>query len=95
MRVTIRVRPGASRERVGGRYGEGATAALVVAVHAPAVDQRATEAALGSLARALGCPSSAVRLVGGARSRTKVVEVTGDEAEIAARLAALLEGTVS
>ncbi len=71
MRVTIRVRPGASRTKVGGRYGD----ALVVAVNAPAVDGRATAAALAALADAVGVRARDVRLVTGATSRTKVVEL--------------------
>jgi len=50
MRVAIRVRPGASRTRVGGAYGE----RLVVAVGARAVDGAATEAALDAVAEACG-----------------------------------------
>ena len=42
----VRVRPGASRTAVGGRYDGPLGPALVVAVTAPAVDGRATEAAL-------------------------------------------------
>ncbi len=57
---------------MGGRYG---AAALVVAVQAPAVDGRATAAALEALAKALGCPSRDVTLVSGATRRTKVVAV--------------------
>ncbi len=74
MRITIRVRPGASRTAVGGRYGEGADAALVVAVSARAVDGAATEAAVRAVAEALGISHREVRLVTGARSRTKVLE---------------------
>jgi len=57
---------------VGGRYGNDA---LVLAVQAPAVDGRATAAALSALAKALGCRVSDVSLVTGATSRTKVVEI--------------------
>ena len=60
---------------MGGRHGEDE---LIVAVQAPAVDGRATEAALKELAKALGCPVRAVRLVSGATSRTKTVEVPDD-----------------
>lgn len=79
------MKPGAGRTRVGGRYGD---AALVVAVQVPAVDGRATAAALAALAKALGCPSRDVRLVSGATSRTKFVEVPD---ELAPGVAALLE----
>lgn len=73
VRLSIRVTPRAARPGVGGRYGD----ALVVRVAEPAVDGRATEAALQALRRALGVPRRAVRLVSGATSRTKVVEVDG------------------
>jgi len=74
VRVTIRVKPGSSRSRVGGdRDG-----ALVVAVTARAVDGRATESALAALADALGVRRRDVSLVTGATSRTKVVEVNVD-----------------
>lgn len=49
--------------------------ALVVRVAAPAVDGRATEAALSALASALGVRRRDVALVTGATSRTKIVEV--------------------
>ena len=73
MRVTIRVRPGAARAQVGGSHD----GALVVRVSAPAVGGRATAAALAAVAAAFGVRPSAVRLLTGAASRTKVVEVDG------------------
>ncbi len=76
--MQIRVKPGASRTRVGGRYGDDT---LVVAVQAPAVDGRATEAALKALAKSLGVPAREVTLVSGATSRTKLVEIPGDHFE--------------
>ena len=76
LRVAVRVRPGASRTAVGGVRGE----ALVVAVSAPAVDGRATEAALRALADALGVRRRHVRLVTGATSRDKVVEIDREAA---------------
>ncbi|KQS99645.1 DUF167 domain-containing protein [Cellulomonas sp. Leaf395] len=85
MRVAIRVRPGSSRTVVGGTHAD----RLVVAVSARAVDGAATQAALDALARALGLRPRQVRLVSGATSRDKLVEVDADEAEVAARLAAL------
>lgn len=87
MRVAVRVRPGAARTRVGGRYRD----RLVVAVQARAVDGAATEAALAAVADAFGVRRRHVQLVSGATSRDKVVEVDagpgGEE-----RLAALLDG---
>lgn len=86
MRVTVRVRPGASRTRVGGSYGDD----LVVRVQERAVDGRATDAALRAVAEALGVPRRTVRLVSGATSRTKVFEI--DRADPVA-LRRLLGGT--
>lgn len=90
MRVEVRVRPGASRTRVGGTVGD----RLVVAVSARAVDGAATQAALRAVADALGVRARHVGLVAGATSRDKVVEV--DDAavtdDVRARLAALRAG---
>jgi uncharacterized protein len=88
LRFEVRVRPGASRTRVGGRHGE----ALVVAVTARAVDGKATEAALRAVAEALGVRRRDVRLVTGATSRTKVVEISQAGAVAVAALEALLAG---
>lgn len=88
MRLTVRVRPGASATAVGGSYDGGAV--LVVRVAAPAVDGRATEAALAALADAFDVPRRSVSLVHGQASRTKVVELTGDTSLLSRRLAELL-----
>jgi len=88
VRVAIRVRPGASRTAVGGTHAD----RLVVAVGARAVDGAATRAALDALAEALGLRPRQVRLVSGATSRDKVVEVDADDAEVAVRLAVLRGG---
>ena len=77
VRITVRVKPGASRTLVGGRYGEDA---LVVAVTAKAVDGAATEAVLRAVADALGVPRRSVRLVLGATSRDTVLEVAAEAA---------------
>ena len=84
--LTIRVTPGASRAGVGGRHG----AHLVVRVGERAVDGRATEAALRAVAEAFGVRPRQVRLVRGATSRTKVVELDADPAAVAVRLHELL-----
>jgi uncharacterized protein YggU (UPF0235/DUF167 family) len=61
-----------------------------VAVTAPAVDGRATEAALRAVAKALGVRPAAVRLRTGATSRDKLFElVNPSDATLAARIAAL------
>ena len=90
MRVEIRVRPGASRTRVGGAYGE----RLVVAVSARAVDGAANQAALAAVADAFGLRRRQVELVAGATARDKVVALELPDAAARARasdrLAALL-----
>ena len=88
MRVAIRVRPGASRTRVGGVHAD----RLVVAVTARAVDGAATAAALEALADALVVRPRFVALVSGATSRDKVVEVADEAVDdaVRGRLSALL-----
>ena len=88
MRVAIRVRPGASRTRVGGRHGD----RLVVAVTARAVEGAATAAALAALSVALGVRPRHVVLISGATSRDKLVEVADEAVDeaVRARLEALL-----
>ena len=85
MRISIRVKPGSARPGVGGDHA----GALVVRVRARAVDGKATEAALAAVAGAFGVRRGAVRLVSGASSRTKIVDVdAGDPRTLAALLAA-------
>ncbi len=75
---------------MGGCYGEPGEAVLVVAVTARAVDGGATAAVLSAVADAFEVPRREVGLVSGATSRTKVLEVTIDEARGQARLEQLL-----
>jgi uncharacterized protein YggU (UPF0235/DUF167 family) len=85
MRIALWVKPGSARSGVGGERA----GALVVAVSARAVDGKATEAALAAVADAFGVRRSAVRLVSGAASRSKVVDIdAGDPCVFAALLAA-------
>jgi uncharacterized protein YggU (UPF0235/DUF167 family) len=82
MRLTVRVKPGSSRTAVGGRFGDAEPPVLLVAVAAPAADGRANEALLAALAAAFGLRRSAVRLVSGATSRTKVVDAHGADPRV-------------
>lgn len=72
------MKPGSSRSRAGGRYGDDI---LVVAVQPPAVDGRATQAALKVMAKAFGVPVRELTLVSGVSSRTKLVEIAGDHSD--------------
>ena len=76
VRITVRVRPGASRTRVGGRWGDGEV--LGVSVGARAVAGAATAAVCAAVAVAFGVRAREVTLVSGERSRTKVLEVDVD-----------------
>ena len=91
--VPVRVKPGAGRTRVGGRYDGPHGPALIIAVGAPAVDGRATEAVRRALAGALEVRPGDVVLRLGATSRDKVFTVTGPGDGITARLTALRDGT--
>jgi len=84
------VKPGASRTKVGGAYGDGEAARLVVAVAARAVEGAATKAVLEAVADAFGVRPRHVTLVTGATSRDKLLEVEVPEGEGRARLAELL-----
>jgi uncharacterized protein YggU (UPF0235/DUF167 family) len=90
VRLSVRVRPGASRTRVGGCYGAGEDAVLTVAVSARAVDGAATAAVMDAVAAAFGVRRRDVTLVAGATSRTKVLDVDVEEEAGRARLAQLL-----
>lgn len=81
-RVRVRANPGASRDAVLGRMADGCWKLSVTAV---AEEGRANRALERLLARTLGV--SAVRVVMGHGSRSKLVEVEGlDAAEVERRL---------
>jgi uncharacterized protein len=87
----VRVRPGMARTRVGGRFSGPLGDALVVAVSAPAVDGRATEAALRATAEALGIRRDTLQLRTGRNSRNKLFVVTNPPDDLDQRLNALRE----
>jgi uncharacterized protein YggU (UPF0235/DUF167 family) len=91
--IAVRVRPGASRTRVGGRYDGPYGPALVVAVSAPAVDGRATEAVLAAVAEALGVRPRRVSLRTGATSRDKLLSVDEPPPDADLRVRRLRDGT--
>lgn len=91
VRITVRVRPGASRTRVGGRYGEEGEV-LVIAVHAPPVDGAANDAVVRAVADSFGLRPRQVELVSGHQARTKVLQIQVDDINAtSARLQELLD----
>jgi uncharacterized protein len=82
-RVELTVSPGASRSELVGRYGPGWRARIA----APPERGRANRALVELVAELAGVPRDRVRVVAGAGSRRKVVEVAGlDDAELDRRL---------
>jgi uncharacterized protein YggU (UPF0235/DUF167 family) len=90
--IAVRVKPGASRTAVGGRHQGPYGPALVVAVTAPAVDGRATEAVLRATAAALGLHRRDLTLRAGQRSRDKLITVADPPPDLTDRLLALRDG---
>jgi uncharacterized protein (TIGR00251 family) len=76
-RFAVRALPRASRTELAGAYGE----ALRVRLAAPPVEGAANAELVAFLAKMLGVPKSAVRVVQGARGRDKVVDVEGLSAQ--------------
>ena len=74
-RVTVKVHPRAKRSAVTGRFGE----AWKLDLAAPPVDGKANEECVRFLAGLAGVARSRVRIVTGATSRMKTVEVEGME----------------
>jgi len=73
IRVAVHVQPRASRSEIVGQHG----AALKVRLQAPPVDGAANDALVRLLADALGVSQRSVRVVAGATSRAKTVEIDG------------------
>ena len=84
VRVRVHVQPRATRSEIVGLHG----AALKVRLQAPPVDGAANEALVTLLAERLGVARRAVRVVAGASSRAKTVEVEGTTEEAVRALAA-------
>jgi uncharacterized protein len=78
---SVRVTPRASRDAIEGEY----QTALKVRLTAPPIEDRANDALRRLLAARLNVPVSAVRIVGGEKSRNKRVSVAGvTRAQVAA-----------
>jgi uncharacterized protein (TIGR00251 family) len=74
-RLTVKVHPRARRSGIAGRLGE----AWKLDLAAPPVDGKANEECVRFFAELAKVPRAQVRIVTGATSRTKVVEIAGVE----------------
>lgn len=87
--LAVRAQPGARRNAITGVYGEGPTAQLKIAVHAPPLEGRANAALAAFLAESFSISKSAVELTAGDLSRSKVFLLRGVTlAQAAAKVAA-------
>jgi len=84
VRVSVHVQPRAARSEIVGLHG----AALKVRLQAPPVDGAANEALVRLLAERLGVGRRSVRVIAGATSRAKTVEVDGTTEDAVRALAA-------
>jgi hypothetical protein len=75
--LAVRAQPGAKRTAIGGIYGEGTSAQLKIAVQAPPLEGRANAALIAFLAETFAVPKSAVKLLSGELSRSKVFLIEG------------------
>lgn len=89
LRLPIRVKPGSSRIKVGGSWGDD-PARLVVAVQAQAVDGKANVATVAALGKALGVPKRDVEVVSGLTNRSKMVAITDPPDGLAALIKELM-----
>lgn len=86
--LEIRVRPNASRNKVGGSVGS--PQRLIVAVQAPAVDGKANAAVIKELANAFGLKARDFTIVYGELVRDKRLLVDGDEKVLQEKLNELI-----
>jgi hypothetical protein len=82
VRVSIWVRPASVHPRIGGEHA----GRLAVRVSERAAGGKATEAALAAVAAAFGVPKTAVTLVAGGSSRSKIAEVAGGDPALLGKL---------
>ncbi len=81
--LSVRVQPRASRNEVAGLVGD----QLKIKLTAPPVEGEANDACLAFLAKLLDLAPSRLALIQGARSRNKVIRITGlTQAEVSTRL---------
>lgn len=75
--LSVRAQPGAKKSAIAGIYGEGASAQIKIAVHAPPLEGRANAALIEFLSEIFSVPKSAIELASGDSSRSKVFQIRG------------------
>jgi uncharacterized protein (TIGR00251 family) len=91
VRVAVRLTPRARANRIDGvaRLADGA-AVLKVSVTAPPAEDRANDALLQLLAKQWDLPRRDLAVVGGRKSRSKIVRIAGEPTALMQRLGAAL-----
>jgi hypothetical protein len=85
--LAVRAQPGAKKTVIVGVYGEGESAKLKIAIHAPPIEGRANGALIEFLAEMFSLPRKSVELVSGESSRSKVLLLRGVSAvEVKAKI---------
>ena len=93
VRIAVRLTPRARVDRLDGvaHLADGA-AVLKASVTAPPAEDRANEALLQLLAKEWGLPRRALAIVGGRKSRNKVIQIAGEPTALMRRLASAISG---
>jgi uncharacterized protein (TIGR00251 family) len=82
--IAVRVQPRARRTGIQGVVDSADGKRLRIAVNEPPEDGKANKAVRVELAKAIGVPQGAIRIVSGETSREKTLVVSGDPAVIIA-----------
>lgn len=86
LRLRVKVTPKAARDGIGGIWGEADTAALKIAVTAPAEGGKANAAVIKLLAKAWGLAKSDISVLAGATDRRKTLLIAGDAGRLMTQL---------
>ena len=91
VRITIRLTPRGRADRIDGTAASGdERPVLKVSVTAPPAENRANAALIELLAKEWRVPKRDIAIIGGAKSRDKLVHIAGDSAFLLKRIEPLL-----
>ena len=88
--VRIRIKPGASQERIGKIVESADGPALEVSVTAPPVDGKANAALIAFLAKSWRLSKSELVIISGNKGRVKTILINGEPNELLRRLTEVL-----